>query len=123
VGRELVEAGEAQEVFESSHDVERWDVRDRNGDVQVEQWTFDPPEGSESPATDDSDAGGERYVILTVTRGSTTSVMSTKFELRTGDTAAIAMHSPDRDEAERLLERAGWKLSLPDTEPGAYPTP
>jgi NhaP-type Na+/H+ or K+/H+ antiporter len=121
VGRELVEAGEALEIFDSTHDVERWDVRERNGDVKVEYRVFNPVEDAETPPSAIADRVVEYYVILTVSRGSATKVMSATFELRPGDIAAIAIHQPDRDEADRLLVHSGWgeSIELPEPEESA----
>ena len=123
VARELVEAGEAREVFESTHDVERWDVRERNGDVHVEHRVFDPSRGTAGSAPKGPDETGERYVILTVARGNTTRVMSRDFELQPDDVATIAIHTPERGDAERLLQAAGWREFSPGAEPGADPVP
>ena len=47
--------------------------------------------------------------------------MSSTFELRPGDIAAIAIHQPDRDEANRLLVHSGWgeSIELPEPEESA----
>ena len=108
---EQAERGEAKIVFEGPHDVERWDVRGRRGDVVVEKFDYAAieREGSEEETTS---PGGldERFVMLVVEREGETFVVDGKWEFRDGDRVAIAIHLPEREEALRALEAKGWQL-------------
>jgi len=108
---EQVESGAAKIVFEGPHDVERWDVRGRRGDVSVEHFAYTAVE-SEDTGVEVSNSGGldERFVMLTVTRDGKTVVMDAKWSFREGDRVAIALHTPEREEALRALARGGWGL-------------
>jgi NhaP-type Na+/H+ or K+/H+ antiporter len=118
---EQVESGKAKIVFEGPHDVERWDVRGRRGDMSVEHFTFQSlDEKSEDDASTTTHSGGldERYVILAVEREGATFVMDGDWAFNDGDKAAIALHLPERDDALRTLAARGWELSpVVETEP------
>jgi NhaP-type Na+/H+ or K+/H+ antiporter len=123
---EQVESGDAKIVFDGPHDVERWDVRGRRGDVAVEHFTRVPIESPEAEeAADTTAAGGldERYVMLVVERNGTTLVMDAKWTFREGDRVAIALHVPEREEAIRALASRGWRLSadVEEDDSGASP--
>lgn len=110
---EQVESGDAKLVFEAAHDVERWDVRGRRGDIGIERFVHVAVE-TENDATVKSiaktNSGGldERYVMLALVRDGTTVVMDAKLDCREGDHAAIALHLPEREEAIRALADQGW---------------
>ncbi len=108
---EQVESGAVKIVFEGPHDVERWDVRGRRGDISVEHFTYTPDE-TETPEVEVSVSGGldERFVILTAIRDGTTVVMDAKWRFQAGDRSAIAVHAPEREEALRALAERGWRL-------------
>jgi len=110
---EQVESGDAKVVFEGPHDVERWDVRGRRGDVAIEHFVHAPVE-AEGDIVDTTGSGGldERYVMLVVERDGTTVVMDAKWIFREGDRVAIAIHVPEREEAIRALASRGWKLAV-----------
>jgi NhaP-type Na+/H+ or K+/H+ antiporter len=110
---EQVQSGHAKVVFEGPHDVERWDVRGRRGDVAVEHFVHAPVE-VEGASVDTTGSGGldERYVMLVVERDGTTVVMDAKWIFREGDRVAIALHVPEREEAIRALASRGWKVSV-----------
>jgi NhaP-type Na+/H+ or K+/H+ antiporter len=110
---EQVESGQAKIVFEGPHDVERWDVRGRRGDMSVEYFMFRmPEEKSEDETTTATHAGGldERFVILVVERDGATFVVDGDWVFRDADKAAIALHLPERDDALRALADRGWEL-------------
>ena len=110
---EQVESGRAKIVFEGPHDVERWDVRGRRGDMSVEYFTFrTPPERSEDEGTTGVHSGGldERFVILAVEREGATFVVDGDWVFRDADKAAVALHLPERDDALRTLADCGWEL-------------
>jgi NhaP-type Na+/H+ or K+/H+ antiporter len=109
---EVVRSQNAEILFEGPHDVERWDVRARNGDLVVEHGRLGKLAEREVPDPDTAasiPSPGERFVILTVRRGERVSPMSSGFKLREGDVAAIAVHVPEREEAHRLLAEMGWE--------------
>jgi NhaP-type Na+/H+ or K+/H+ antiporter len=118
---EFVRRREARVLFEGAHDVGRWDVRARHGDLVVEHLVFggaeSPPEESESeePAPPPSQ---ERFVILAVRRKDRVLPMSVSFELKAGDIAAAALYEPERAEALQGLRQMGWKEpASPDVLP------
>ncbi len=108
---DFVERQEAKVLFEGPHDVDRWDVRWRHGDLSVERLPFRAdsiaPDPSES-AMQESESTQELYVILAIRRGERAFPMSRGFQPRNGDIAAVAVHDPDRDEALRRLGEMGW---------------
>lgn len=127
---EQVGSGQAAIVFEGPHDVERWDVRGRRGDVEVGYFVHDP----EDPATSASETSSlpiavglsERFVILAARRGSETSVMSGSWRFKQGDRIAVAIHRPEREDALRELASKGWRPeedAAEEQEPSAAPMP
>jgi len=123
---EQVESGEAKLVFEGPHDVERWDVRGRRGDVGIENFVHAPVE-SKDDEVEVTGSGGldERYVILVVQRDGTTVVMDAEWIFREGDRIAVAIHVPEREEAIRALASRGWQPAAEGDgeEPGPSPSP
>jgi NhaP-type Na+/H+ or K+/H+ antiporter len=116
VAPELMRSAQAVMLFEASHDAERWDVRARHGDLELEHWVFrgaPPAEASEGEGQAPPSAG-ERFVILAIRRGRSTRPMSVDFKIREGDVASVAVHAPEREEAHRILQQLGW-------EPAAAP--
>ena len=110
---EQVESGEAKLVFEGPHDVERWDVRGRRGDVAIEYFVNVPVEDENDNAGTTASGGlDERYVMLVVERDGTTVVMDAKWVFREGDRVAIAIHVPEREDAIRALASQGWKPAV-----------
>ncbi len=117
---EQVERGEAKIVFDGPHDVERWDVRGRRGDVAIEHFVFSPSGGAEEESEVASPGLDERSVVLSVERGGRTFVMDRQWKFQAGDRAAIALHRPEREEAIRALAERGWHLA---TDSGKEPDP
>jgi hypothetical protein len=118
---EFVRRRDARVLFEGAHDVGRWDVRARHGDLVVEHLVFggaeSPSEESESeePAPPPSQ---ERFVILAVRRKDRVLPMSVNFEPKAGDIAAAALYEPERAEALQALRQMGWKEpASPDVLP------
>ncbi len=104
---EMVERSEAHVVFEGLHDVQRWDVRFRRGDVQIVRRRFRerPPSEDQATATPNP---GERFVILALHGSRGTRPMSMDQKPGRGDEATVAIHAPEREEALRILESMGW---------------
>ena len=94
-------------LFDGPHDVERWDVRFRHGDLVVESFTFGRPEGK----GDAPGSSGERQVILTVRRDEKVSPMYVGFEPKEGDVASVALYGPERRETIDQLRHLGWETS------------
>jgi NhaP-type Na+/H+ or K+/H+ antiporter len=115
---EQVEKGTAKIVFDTPHDVERWDVRGRRGDITVERFEYVPREDDEPAPPEVSSSGrlDERFVILVVERDGATFVMDGKWSFRAGDRAGIALHTPERDDALRALAARGWQPCAPEPE-------
>ena len=103
---ELVDDGDARLLFDGVHDVERWDVRWRRNELSVEQWRFEAePEREEDEA---APAIGELLVMLVVTRGGRTRPMRADHAFKAGDEIAVAVYTPDREEALRVLTGLGF---------------
>ncbi len=117
---EQVGSGEAKIVFEGPHDVERWDVRGRRGDVGVEYFLHIPVDAKEEEEAAGSIAivgMSEHFVMLAVERDGATLVMDGDWQFREGDRVAIALHLPERDDALRQLRDRGWQPSPMNAEP------
>jgi NhaP-type Na+/H+ or K+/H+ antiporter len=108
---ELVERKEVVVLFDGPHDVERWDVRSRHDELEVDYWVY----GGEPEQDASADEGGEpapkageRFVILSIQRGKKVTPMHTELSLEAGDVAAVAIHSEERESAEEILAAWGW---------------
>jgi hypothetical protein len=79
----------------------------------VEHFVYTPVE-VEHEDSDVTGSGGldERYVILVVQRDGATVVMDGKWAFREGDRVAIAIHTPEREEALRALTVQGWLIDV-----------
>ncbi len=104
---DLIGRFEAQMLFDGPHDVERWDVRFRHGDLVVQSFTFGRPAGK----ADEPGSSGERHVILTVRRDEKVSPMYVGFEPKEGDVASVALYGPERRETIDQLRHLGWETS------------
>jgi hypothetical protein len=78
-------------------------VRGRHGDVEVEEWEVvrKPGESEGAPKA------GERVVLLGVRRGKRAWPMYEREKLAEGDRVAVAIHLPERAEAEAYLRWRG----------------
>ncbi len=108
---EVVRSQGAVILFEGPHDVERWDVRSRHGDMEIVRMQMGKPEEREVPDEEATafPTPNERFLILAVRRGERAFPMSTAFKPREGDVAAIAVHVQEREEARRELAELGWQ--------------
>jgi Trk K+ transport system NAD-binding subunit len=112
---ELVENEQAVVLFDGTHDVGRWEVRDRHGEIDVEHWEYlgladrgeNAEHGDERPAP-----AGELFVILMIRRGAKALIMKEDLKLEAGDVASIAIHSPESDAARAVLVDLGWSRTL-----------
>ncbi len=99
---ELVQTDKVAVLFEGPHDVERWDVRARQGSVEVESRIYrEPPEPRELWTS------GERFVLLAYRRGSRVWPMSSEAKLRDGDVVSVAIYAEDRASADEALRGLG----------------
>jgi len=127
---EMMGRGQADILFDAPHDVERWDVRWRRGDVEVVRRRYREPvreeveegEGESVAEPPEPPSAGEKLVLLAVHRGDTAEPISMRLSFSKGDEATVAIHSPEREEALRILEAMGWweipeMLAEPATEP------
>ncbi|MFV1979201.1 MAG: cation:proton antiporter, partial [Myxococcota bacterium] len=103
---ELVERKEVVVLFDGPHDVERWDVRSRHDELEVDYWVY----GGEPEQDASADEGGEpapkageRFVILSIQRGKKVMPMHAGLSLEIGDVAAVAIHRDERESAEEIL--------------------
>ena len=108
---EIARSQEATMLFESPHDLERWDVRLRHGDVVIEHLELG---GTEDAAGDEPSAEAqalsERFVMLALRRADQVTPMSGDTVPRVGDVASVAVYVPEHDEALRELSERGWQL-------------
>jgi Trk K+ transport system NAD-binding subunit len=114
---ELVERGEIVVLFEGPHDVERWDVRARHGEMEVDYWEYgDSPAAQPDESTNGAAVIGERFVILTIRRADGVVPMHQGLAPAPGDVAAVAIHSEERESAAARLRSLGW---VPHEAPAA----
>ena len=113
---ELLRDDDARVLFDSPHDVERWDVRSHHGEMTVERFRFEPPEPAVE-ASETAAGAGERYVLLCITRGTRTFPMYAGLSPEAGDVAAIALHTDEQEAAVRSLRELGWIPEDPESEP------
>ena len=111
---ELVDQRDARIVFDGPHDVERWDVRARRGELSVERWRY--VDSGDREIDEEASATNETLVILAIERGKETDPMHSEFALRNGDIAIVAVYTPDRSEAHTSLGRRGFA----PTDPRAF---
>lgn len=119
---EIVESQDAWVLFDGPHDVERWEVRDRHGDVAQEDWEVvrerEKPkakDGEEAPQP--APPSGEHLVILGVLRGSRALLMREGLELAVGDRVRVAIYEPEREAAERHLRWRGMEPAAEEAPP------
>jgi Trk K+ transport system NAD-binding subunit len=106
---EQVEQGRSKIVFDGPHDVERWDVRGRRGDVRVEHFAYAPNDASKKKMEPSSSGrSNERFVILAVERNREVFVMDADWAFRPGDQIAVVIHTPEYEDAIRELATRGF---------------
>lgn len=108
---ELVKEEAVQVLFDGPHDVERWEVRERQGALQVEQWEFvglDREAEEEGVPGEEANGSIDPVVIVAIRRGERTVPMQVGLELRPGDVAHVALYEPERDAAYASLRARGW---------------
>lgn len=117
-------------LFEVPHDIERWSVRLRHGDLALEEFEFDKPTQSDTDAralapVSAARRSTERSVIVALVRGRKALPMTTDITPRTGDRALIALFIDEATIARSELALDGWRALDPACESaaGAAPTP
>lgn len=111
----ILEKQASRALFDGPKDVERWNVRFRQGMTRIgrfrfgsaTEWTAAPPAGA---------ADADPYVILAVQRGGPPSPMHAGFRPRADDLAMVAIHLDEESEALAALRKRGW---IPDEPPAA----
>ena len=103
---ELIDDGDARLLFDGVHDVERWDVRWRRGEVGIERWRFEAEPEREEDAPPPTI--GELFVMLIVTRAGRTRPMRADHVFKKGDQISVALYLPEREEALRVLAALGF---------------
>jgi len=103
---ETVAQGDARVLFDGRHDVERWDVRRRHGEVELERWAFaGEPEREEGETPTEP---GEPLVTLTLRRGNRVRPVHAGVAWKVEDVATVAIYAPEREEAHRRLRALGF---------------
>jgi NhaP-type Na+/H+ or K+/H+ antiporter len=119
---EQLGSGQAKIAFDAPHDVERWDVRGRRGDVEVFHFVYETPERKEeNPETTssvESTGNTERSVLLAVEREGRMFAVDSAWSFLDGDRVAAAIHLPEREDAFRELATQGWAATPLDEAPG-----
>jgi hypothetical protein len=119
---ELVEREQVVVLFDGPHDVERWDVRSRHGELEVDYWVYGG-EPEQDASTDEgrepAPKAGERFVILSIQRGKKVMPMHTGLSLQAGDVAAVAIYREERETAQEILAALGWTPGEPTLPPAS----
>jgi NhaP-type Na+/H+ or K+/H+ antiporter/Trk K+ transport system NAD-binding subunit len=106
---ELIESKEAVVLFEGTHDVERWNVQSRRGEMAIERWQYDGlPETPEGESAAEIAPIREALVMLAVRRGERIEMMHEGFAAKEGDLLSVAIHAPEQENAYELLRQRGW---------------
>ncbi len=119
---EQVDSGEARIVFDGPHDVDRWEVRGRRGDVEIEYFVHTPVESEEAESAANPGGLSEQFAIIAVRCGDEVTTMHSERNHQGGDVAAIAIHLPEREDALRDLASQGWRprpINSEDSESAA----
>ncbi len=116
---DLVKREQVVVLFDGPHDVERWDVRARHGELEVETWEYVGGSDREASADEPPVEIGEQFVILSIRRGKKVAPMHAGFSLAAGDVAAVAVHREERESAAEILAALGWKPVESPTSPVA----
>jgi NhaP-type Na+/H+ or K+/H+ antiporter len=103
---DLLAKEEARILFDGPHEVERWDVRSRHGDLEVDYFVYT---GAAEMPLADVPKDDELFVILCVHRGRKVMPMYQGLALVRDDVVAAAVHKPERTEAEVALRLHGFE--------------
>ncbi|MDH3519441.1 MAG: cation:proton antiporter [Myxococcales bacterium] len=106
---DLVRREEARVLFEGPHDLERWDVRTRHGNVAIERWRRTGAASAQEKIEEPAVAGRETFVVLCVLRGARVIPMHAKLSLESGDVVAVAVHREEEAVAHEILRSRGFE--------------
>jgi Trk K+ transport system NAD-binding subunit len=106
IAPDLLDKGDAHMLFDGPHEVERWDVRARHGDLAIELWEY-AGEAAER-AEEGSANGSEPFVLVSVARGKRVRPIHRDLDLAKGDVVTVAVYTPQREDAERALRGRGF---------------
>ena len=113
----------ADVLFDGAHDQGRWDVRWRQGDVEIEQFAFvaevQATLASQFPEDTGEEARQRPFVLLTLERGGRVGPMSLSQVPTAGDRAAVAIYSGQREQALAQLVASGWRPGPAQPQPTA----
>ena len=122
---EHIQRHDGKVLFESPHDIERWAVRTRHNDLDIDHFVYQPPlesipdkmtKENEPPAA--QPGNNDRFVILAIRRKTSMVPMSLDYELKEGDLASVAIYRPERDQALQTLHEGGWALTRSEAPEG-----
>ncbi|HIO21398.1 MAG TPA: hypothetical protein EYN18_03250, partial [Nitrospirales bacterium] len=114
---EHIQRHDGKILFEGPHDIERWAVRTRHDDLDIDHFLYQPPletiadkmtEGNEPPTAQPNNS--EQFVILAIRRKTSMVPMNMNYELKEGDIASVTIYRPERDQALQTLQESGWAL-------------
>jgi hypothetical protein len=106
IAPDLVEKGDAHMLFDGPHEVERWDVRARHGDLAIEQWEY---VGGVAERTEEADSNSnEPCVLVSVTRGKRVRPVHRDLDFAKGDVVTVAVYTPQQEEAAATLRDRGF---------------
>jgi hypothetical protein len=108
----------AEVLFEGPHDQELWDVRWRQGQVEIlRAFKLDRESELGSPRTGPTRSERELFVILTLERKGRVAPMSLSVTPRAQDIAAVAVYRSKREEAVEVLASFGWEVAPAANDP------
>lgn len=122
-----VRQADAEVLFEGPHDIERWNVRFRQGAVEMQEVIFTEPLNQGVPADGEpvdpkQGAGpfGELCILLTIRNGKRAFPMRMGYIPKKGDQASVAVHTHENEKAWDQLRQQGWIPKSPE-EPTSAP--
>jgi NhaP-type Na+/H+ or K+/H+ antiporter len=105
---DLVRSEEVRVLFDGPHDLERWDVRARHGDLEIERWKLENAAVWGEDEQEAAPAASEALVLLSIQRGSRIFPMYAGLTLESGDVAAVAVYAAERSAAHQRLRQLGF---------------
>ena len=118
-----VRQADADVLFDGPHDIERWNVRFRQGGVEVVEVVYEEPPKPAVKADAEPEGSkrtmgrfGELCIFLTIREGKRTVPMRMGYVPKKGDQASVAVHTLDREKVWDQLRLQGWSPK-PSEEP------
>ncbi len=122
-----VRQADAEVLFEGPHDIERWNVRFRQGVVEILEFIFtEPPnhsvtvDGKLVESKRIAEQFGELCIFLTIRTGKRTLPMRMGYVPKKGDQASVAVHTHENMKACDQLRQQGW-IPKPPEDPQPAP--